>query len=317
MSDQSKIFFNNLKPLLDQFEARLLAIGINEKIPIFYDPIQYVLHLPGKRIRPLLAILANQTCEGQLETAFYPALAVELLHNFTLVHDDIMDNDDLRRGQPTVHKKWDVATAILAGDGLMGLAFQKLLECPQGDVLTMVRRFTDVMLIICEGQGLDKMFENQSQVSEAQYLEMIRRKTAVLIELSCELGAFSAQAPEEMISSFKSFGYALGMAFQIQDDVLDIMADQKKLGKKVGSDWQMHKQTILSIRLRERLGNDLSQLTFDQFKKELQNSGVLQEVQDLYQDYFNQAYEALQKLPKNQFNEKLHELTKLIQNRQW
>ncbi len=317
MSEQSKIFFNNLKPLLEQLETRLLAIGINEKIPIFYDPIQYVLRLPGKRIRPLLTILANLTCGGKLDTAFYPALAVELLHNFTLVHDDIMDNDELRRGQPTVHKKWDVATAILAGDGLMGLAFKKLLECPQGDVLTMVRRFTDVMLIICEGQGLDKMFENQSQVSEAQYLEMIRRKTAVLIELSCELGALSARASEEMISSFKSFGYALGMAFQIQDDVLDIMADQKKLGKKVGSDWQMHKQTILSIRLRERLGNDLSQFTFDEFKTELLQSGVLQEVQSLYQSYFVQAFEALQQLPQNDFNEKLRELTKLIQNRQW
>ncbi|MCD6374006.1 MAG: polyprenyl synthetase family protein [Caldisericaceae bacterium] len=317
MTEQSKIFFNNLKPLLEQFETRLLAIGIDPKIPIFYDPIQYVLRLPGKRIRPLLTILANQTCGGQLNTAFYPALAVELLHNFTLVHDDIMDNDELRRGQPTVHKKWDVATAILAGDGLMGLAYKKLLECPQGDVMTMVRRFTDVMLIICEGQGLDKMFENQSQVTEEQYLEMIRRKTAVLIELSCELGALSAQASEEMIFAFKSFGYALGMAFQIQDDVLDIMADQEKLGKKVGSDWQMHKQTILSIRLREKSDKDLSTLSFEQFKNELQNSGVLQEVKTLYLTYFNQAFESLQQLPQNTFNDKLRELTQFIQNRQW
>jgi len=317
MSESAKIFFNALQPWLKKFEEQLRSIGINQQIPIFYDPIHYVLSLPGKRIRPLLTILANQTCGGQLSAAFYPALAVELLHNFTLVHDDIMDNDELRRGQPTVHKKWDVATAILAGDGLMGLAFKKLLECPRGDVLTMVRRFTDVMLIICEGQGLDKMFETQQQVSQEQYLDMIRRKTAVLIELSCELGALSAQSSEQNILLFKEFGYALGMAFQIQDDVLDIMADQNKLGKKVGSDWQMHKQTILSIRLRSVLKQDLNHLTFAQFKQQLKQSGVLQEVKDLYLKYFDQALQALEKLPENEFNQKLRELTRVIQNRQW
>ncbi|APF17286.1 polyprenyl synthetase family protein [Caldithrix abyssi] len=317
MSQQAKIFFNDLKPLLDQFQERLVAIGQKHQVPLFYEPIQYVLTLPGKRIRPLLTILANQTCGGRLNSALYPALAVELLHNFTLVHDDIMDNDALRRGQPTVHKKWDVATAILAGDGLMGLAFKKLLEAPEGDLLTMMRRFTDVMLIICEGQGLDKMFETQSEVSEEQYLEMIRRKTAVLIELSCELGALSASAAAENIERFRQFGYNLGMAFQIQDDVLDIMADESKLGKTVGSDWQMHKQTVLSIRLRRELRQKVDDLTFEEFKRALNETGILNQVQNMYRDFFNRARQALKELPQNESNQKLQELTDLIQNRCW
>ncbi len=317
MTQQVKVFFNTLKPLLDQLQEQLLAIGINHRVPVFYDPITYVLNLPGKRIRPLLTILANQTCGGQLNTALFPAAAVELLHNFTLVHDDIMDDDDLRRGQPTVHKKWDVATAILAGDGLMGLAFKKLLECPQGDVLAMVRRFTEVMIVICEGQGLDKMFENHPEVSEAEYLEMIRRKTAVLIELSCELGALSAEASPQEIERFRQFGYNLGMAFQIQDDVLDILADESELGKTVGSDWQKHKQTILAIRLRQKLGTSLDEMDFETFKATLQSSGVLNEIQELYQQYFAHALQALQKLPQNESNAKLRELTQLIQQRHW
>ncbi len=318
MTEQSRIFFRKLQPYLEQLQRLLSDVGAGKPIPLFYDPIQYVLQLPGKRIRPLLVILANQTCGGQLKTALYPAAAVELLHNFTLVHDDIMDNDDVRRGQPTVHKKWDVSTAILAGDGLMGLAFKKLLQCPEGDVLTMVRRFSDVMLVICEGQGLDKMFEEAPErVNAEEYLDMIRRKTAVLLELSCELGALSAQAQDSAVKAFREFGLNLGMAFQIQDDLLDIMADEETLGKPVGSDWQMHKQTILTIKLAERLQTNLNDLDFEQFRQALKEHGVLQEVQNLCDDYFSRARLALKQLPQNQFNQYLNELVDLVERRHW
>ncbi len=317
MSEKQKIFFGKLEPFLKRLQQELANIDKEEEIPLFYEPIHYVLQLPGKRIRPLLTILSALTCGGTINDAFFPAAAVELMHNFTLVHDDIMDNDNLRRGQPTVHKKWDVGTAILAGDGLMGLAFQKLLQSTKGDILRMARRFNEVMLVICEGQGLDKMFEKEENISQEKYLDMIRRKSAVLIELSCELGALAAEADKSLIQIFQRFGLALGMAFQVQDDWLDIMADEQALGKKVGSDWQRHKQTILTIRLREKSGGDLRHLSFQTFKEQLLQSGIANEVQALYRAYFDQALQALQELPQNEPNFLLRELTQLIKDRRW
>ena len=317
MSEEKKIFFAKLQPFLDVLQQNMNNVGEGEEIPLFYEPIHYVLQLPGKRIRPLLTILSALTCGGELEQAIYPAAAVELLHNFTLVHDDIMDNDATRRGQPTVHKKWDVGTAILAGDGLMGLAFQKLLQSSSGDLLRMTRRFADVMLVICEGQGLDKMFEQQSRVTYDRYLEMIRRKTAVLIELSCELGALSAEASEAQIGALRNFGHALGMAFQVQDDWLDTMADEQTLGKHVGSDYQQHKQTILTILLKQRSSVNLEKLSFEEFKRALIESSVADEVRNLFNSYYDAALKALKSLPQNQYRNLLEELTLLIKNRRW
>ncbi len=317
MSEQKKIFFSKLQPYLDYLQEQMENVGQGEEIPLFYEPIHYVLQLPGKRIRPLLTILSALTCGGHLEHAVFPAVAVELLHNFTLVHDDIMDDDATRRGQPTVHIKWDVATAILAGDGLMGLAFQKLLQSPSGDLLRMTRRFTDVMLIICEGQGLDKMFEQQTKVTYDRYLEMIRRKTAVLIELACEIGALSADASESHVNALRNFGHALGMAFQVQDDWLDTMADEQVLGKRVGSDYRQHKQTILTILLKQRMNFNLQNMSFQEFKTALIKSSVAQEVKNLFSSYYDAALKALQHLPDNPFRHYLEELTLLIKEREW
>ncbi len=317
MSEEKKIFFAKLQPFLDVLQENMNNVGEGEEIPLFYEPIHYVLQLPGKRIRPLLTILSALTCGGELEQAIYPAAAVELLHNFTLVHDDIMDNDATRRGQPTVHEKWDVGTAILAGDGLMGLAFQKLLRSSSGHLLRMTRRFADVMLIICEGQGLDKMFEQQSRVSYDRYLEMIRRKTAVLIELACELGGLSAEASEAQIGALRNFGHALGMAFQVQDDWLDTMADEQTLGKHVGSDYRQHKQTILTILLKQRSSVNLEKLSFEEFKQALIESSVADEVRNLFNSYYDAALKALKSLPQNQHRNLLEELTLLIKNRHW
>ena len=317
MSEEKKIFFAKLQPFLDVLQENMNNVGEGEEIPLFYEPIHYVLQLPGKRIRPLLTILSALTCGGELEQAIYPAAAVELLHNFTLVHDDIMDNDATRRGQPTVHKKWDVGTAILAGDGLMGLAFQKLLRSSSGHLLRMTRRFADVMLIICEGQGLDKMFEQQNRVSYDRYLEMIRRKTAVLIELACELGGLSAEASEAQIGALRNFGHALGMAFQVQDDWLDTMADEQTLGKHVGSDYRQHKQTILTILLKQRSSVNLEKLSFEEFKQALIESSVADEVRNLFNSYYDAALKALKSLPQNQYRNLLEELTLRIKNRRW
>jgi geranylgeranyl pyrophosphate synthase len=196
-------------------------------------------------------LLSCQAAGGSAEAAFNAALAVELLHTFTLVHDDIMDRDDLRRGLPTVHKKWDESTAILAGDGLVTLAFKTLMADEHPDLLRVLRRFAGGLLILCEGQALDKAFEVRSDVTMDDYLDMIRRKTATLLEMACEAGAVLGNGRPKAVNALAGFGHALGMAFQIQDDLLDILSDEAVSGKPTGSDITAKKKTCLSIHFRE------------------------------------------------------------------
>jgi len=299
-------------------EDEINVIEGNHKVSLFYDPIRYMLTLKGKRIRPLLTVLVANVFGVNPSVSKYAGVAVELLHNFTLVHDDIMDNDETRRGKPTIHIKWDLGTAILAGDGLMGFAFQKLLNTPSGDVAGMARRFTETMIVICEGQGLDKMFEGAESVALDAYLDMIARKTAVLIELSCELGGLVASVESENVRRLREYGYALGMGFQIQDDLLDVLADEDELGKKVGSDLQMRKKTILTIMLRELTGDDsFFDLDLQGFKKYLNQYNIINRVTEMYQTYFSTAYEKLSELPDNEHRNHLIELTDAIKNRTW
>ncbi len=303
--------------LLNELENEITQIRGYYPVETFYDPIHYVLGLKGKRIRPLLVVLSSMTLNGRKEDAFNVAAAVELLHNFTLVHDDIMDRDDTRRGKLTVHKKWNINTAILAGDGLMGFAFQKLLESPIGPIRKMAKRFTESMIIICEGQGLDKEFENKQIVPLDAYLDMIYRKTASLIELSCELGGLVAGGRARQVKLLRQFGLSLGMAFQIQDDLLDIMAEEETLGKNIGSDLLMHKQTILTILLSEKYkGPDIFKMELMEFKKALNDNGILQSVREIYLGHFIKAMDCLEQLPKNDGREGLKDLCKMIKNRE-
>ncbi len=299
---------------IELINKELGAFTPNVEAPFFYDPIRYVLDLKGKRIRPLLTLLSAEAAGGEIKEALPAATAVELLHNFTLVHDDIMDEDELRRGFPTVHHKWDLSTAILAGDGLMGLAFQKLLESRSGDIKKMMEQMVKTMIIICEGQALDKTFENRQSITATEYLDMIARKTAVLLELSCELGGRAIECNAEIIEKLRNFGYNLGLGFQIQDDLLDVIAVQEDLGKKVGSDLQMHKQTLLTIRLKEKIQNDsFYELPHGQFKVLLKESGVQQDIEDEYNLYFTKAFEAIDDLPATG----LKNLAGLIKDRRW
>lgn len=314
---EQQLLFEHLKPYYQIIDSTIAEISTNPDIPLFYEPIRYFLDIPGKRIRPLLVLLSAEVLGTSAQSARYAAAAVELLHNFTLVHDDIMDQDETRRGQATIHTRWDVSTAILAGDGLMGFAFKLLLQSATGDVAAMARRFTDNMIVICEGQGQDKMFEQGSPVSTTKYLEMISRKTAVLIELSCELGAMCAHASQDNIKSFKKFGFALGMGFQIQDDVLDIFGDSAAIGKKVGSDWLMHKQTILSIALQQRFPDrDIYTMSLKEFQSLLQTSGVLKEIEQRYAQEFIQADQTLQQFPDSTARRLLHDLTLYLRRRE-
>jgi geranylgeranyl pyrophosphate synthase len=307
----------SLEKFRNKIEDEIEAIPSSDKIPLFYDPIRYINRLSGKKIRPILTVLCGLAVGGKLENLLAPAAAVELLHNFSLVHDDIMDDDDTRRGQETVHIKWDIGTAILTGDGLLGLAYRKLLSTPNVLNLEIARLFTDAMLEICEGQALDKTFEEKDLITEDEYLVMILKKTATLIQLACQIGAIVGDGDPEEIKSLTAYGQYIGMGFQIQDDLLDLFADEELLGKRVGSDVLMNKKTIVSIRLAEKRGKPVDDIkSVDKFRELIQQYGLSEEIQIIADDYFKQARGMLDKFEPNEYISNLYDLTDYIQNRQ-
>jgi geranylgeranyl diphosphate synthase type II len=213
-------YIQTLRSRIDK-ELQLL---FQDKEPLsLYRPMQYVMDSGGKRIRPLLLLLCGEAVGGSVESCLQASLAVELLHTFTLVHDDIMDHDDLRRGRETVHKKWDESTAILAGDGLVTMAYKTLLKTKHDRLQDVLNLFTDGLLVLCEGQALDKEYETVSKISLEDYNRMIYKKTAKLIEVSCEMGVVLGNGSSAERDILRQFGINLGLAFQIQDDLLDII----------------------------------------------------------------------------------------------
>lgn len=305
-----------LDQLRQEVEHEILSLSSSKSIPLFYEPINYVNSLPGKKLRPLLALLFGLNLGGTINDLIHCASGIELLHNFTLVHDDIMDNDDTRRGHPTIHSKWDVGTAILAGDGLIGLAYKKILAGKKNNTISLITMFTNAMLEICEGQALDKMFETKKIVTETQYLEMIGKKTATLIGLSCEMGSLIGGGSRDQVDAARNFGYNIGMGFQIQDDLLDVIADENKLGKKVGSDLFMHKKTILSIKLREKKDNTFGRIpSIDHYKRLLEDNGIIAQVTKMIDDYFFSARERLCVLPQNRYKDLILHLMEFIKAR--
>ncbi len=206
----------------------------------------------GKLLRPILLLLACEAAGGKAENALDAAVALEFVHNFTLVHDDIMDHDELRRGRPTVHKRWDENVAILAGDGLLGMAYLALSRVTSPKAPRIFKCFSQGIMEICEGQALDKEFEERQLVSLDEYFDMIDKKTARLFSAGCEVGAILGEANEEQIVAMSHYGKMLGRAFQIQDDLLDVTAEQEVLGKDIGSDLEAHKKTFLIIYTEQR-----------------------------------------------------------------
>ena len=221
-----------------------------------YDPMKYVLAGSGKRIRPMMVIFSCEAFGGKMDSAIDAAVAVEILHNFTLVHDDIMDNADTRRGEPTVHNKWDVSTAILAGDGLLGLSYRSLLKTNSPRIADIAKVFTEGMIDVCEGQSYDKEFEIRNDVSIDEYLMMIGMKTSRLLETCAVIGSHIAEATPEQAEAMKNYAENLGLAFQIQDDLLDIIADEKEFGKKIGGDIKEGKKTYLLLKALDLVEKD-------------------------------------------------------------
>lgn len=217
-----------------------------------YAPIDYILKLGGKRLRPILVLLASESFGTDFKKALPASLSVEIFHNFSLVHDDIMDEAPLRRGKPTVHKKWDVNTGILSGDAMLIMAYQQLHTYPPQQAQQLHQLFSKTAIQICEGQQYDVEFENRNAVREAEYLQMIEYKTAVLVACALQMGAIIAEASEENQKKIYEFGRLLGLAFQLQDDYLDAFGNPETFGKQVGGDILENKKTFLYIKANEQ-----------------------------------------------------------------
>ena len=212
-----------------------------------YDPIKYVLSIGGKRIRPTLMLLAYNLYKEDPERILSSAVALETYHNYTLLHDDLMDNASVRRGQPTVHKKWDANTAILSGDSMLVLAYERMAKCPVEKLKPVLDLFTETALEIGEGQQYDMDFETRNDVREEEYIEMIRLKTSVLLACATKMGAILANAPQEDADNLYKFGEQMGLAFQLQDDYLDVYGDPEVFGKAIGGDILCNKKTYMLI----------------------------------------------------------------------
>ncbi|RZL04641.1 MAG: polyprenyl synthetase family protein [Hymenobacter sp.] len=235
----------DLSTLLQQ---ALKELDYGQQPPTLYDPIRYIMGLGGKRLRPLLTLLGGQLFTDDLAPLVKPALATEVFHNFTLLHDDLMDQAPLRRGQPTVHEKWNPNVAILSGDVMLVRAYELLFEnVPLAVLPQVLRRFSQTAAEVCEGQQWDMNFETETTVIIPQYLDMIRLKTAVLLGFALELGAVLAGASAEDAEHLRQFGTDIGLAFQLRDDLLDVYGDAATFGKRVGGDIISDKKTFLLL----------------------------------------------------------------------
>lgn len=251
---------DRIQAFVKQVEKALLAQDFSMEPKELYEPMAYILGLGGKRLRPALSLAACALFEAPVEKALMPALGIEVFHNFSLVHDDIMDEADLRRGQATVHYKWNRDIAILSGDAMLVKAYQYIAQVEAQYLPEVLECFSQTALEICEGQQRDMNFESRSAVSEDEYLLMIRQKTAVLLGAALKIGALVAGAGKESAEMLYEFGINAGLAFQVQDDLLDAFGDPEKVGKKPGGDILQDKKTLLMIYTRERAAAEVAQL---------------------------------------------------------
>lgn len=289
--------------LLVQVNAFLDALPYNRTPKSLYEPIRYVLSMGGKRIRPVLMLLGYNLYKEDTDKILMNAIALETYHNYTLLHDDLMDQADLRRGHETVHKKWDANTAILSGDSMLVLAYERMAQCDSRHLADVLRLFTTTALEIGEGQQYDMEFETRDDVREEEYIEMIRLKTSVLLACALKIGAILADAPAADADSLYKFGEQIGLAFQLQDDYLDVYGDSKVFGKKIGGDITSNKKTFMLINAfshadeaqRQELEKWVNAKSFDREEKiaavtRLYNEiGIDKMAQDKIAYYFEQS----------------------------
>jgi geranylgeranyl diphosphate synthase type II len=295
-------------------EEKLGELSLSESPKGLYDPIRYVLGLGGKRLRPAVCMAVCHFYSGNGFTALNAALGLEVFHNFTLLHDDIMDNSPIRRNRATVHKKWDNNTAILSGDAMMIVASRLMLDVPDRCLSEVQQLYLQTALEVCEGQQFDMDFESSQTVSTFEYLEMIRLKTAVLLAVSMKIGAIIGGANAKDAEMCYLFGQELGLAFQLQDDFLDVFGNEQEFGKSIGNDIVTNKKTFLLISCLERCNKEqqkelLRWITVDQFDREdkiravkalFETLGIAQLAKEKMDFYFQNAMKRLDQMNINE-----------------
>ena len=293
-----------------------------------YEPIEYILNLGGKRIRPMLAVLASQIFNGNKEDVIPAALALEVFHNFTLLHDDVMDKADMRRGHPTVHTKWNENTAILSGDQMMIEAYKQLALLPDDKLPQVLRWFNEMATAICEGQQYDIDFESSTTVAISDYLMMIEKKTALLLAYSLRIGAYIAGASEQEQDALFQYGRHIGIAFQIQDDVLDVYGDPSNFGKAIGGDICCNKKTFLLLTALDIADAESKASLLQWLITSNKNAEKIQAVTALYtqlgvreigeavmEDHTAEALAQLELLPQNEYTNQLRVLAEKLATR--
>ncbi len=309
-------------------EQALRDLPVGRHPEELYAPVRYVLEGGGKRLRPVLLILSARIFGADVARAMPAALAVEVFHNFTLVHDDIMDHAISRRGRATVHERWDEGTAILCGDLLMAMAYDLLAQTDTPRLPEVLRTFHRMVVRLCEGQALDKAFETRDDLSVADYLDMIDRKTGALLEAVLELGALVGNASEEEREVLRSVGRNVGRAFQIQDDLLDLTAEHSGWGKVIGGDLMEGKKTFLLLRALEQAQGaerawfqriievgGLAEGEVPEARERMARLGVLDEAREAVALHSAAALERLGRLPASPAREALHALIERMQAR--
>jgi len=295
---------------LDIFKEHLKSNMVEREPRSLYDPVFYILNLGGKRMRPVLALLSSELFGGKYQDALNAAMAVEYFHNFSLIHDDIMDAAPLRRGKTTVHKKWDLNTGILSGDAMLIEAYRFLEDYPPDVFKELTLLFSKTAIEVCEGQQYDIDFETQDDVNVSEYLKMIKFKTAVLVGAAMKMGAITAGAPKSDQDHIYEFGLNLGIAFQLQDDYLDAFGDPKTFGKQPGGDIIENKKTYLYLKAIEMGAASLEQELKDLFsiqprqtEKKIkrvieiyQQTGASEETKKAIANYTQKAFECLDEL---------------------
>ena len=299
--------------MIDTYKEDFIAY-LNQKIEVkepvnLYEPIQYILQIGGKRLRPILTLMTCELFNGDVQKAYDAALAIEVFHNFTLVHDDIMDSAPIRRGKTTVHKKWDLNTGILSGDAMMILAYQCFENYDAPVFKKLIALFSKTALEVCEGQQLDMDFETRNDVTIAEYVQMITYKTSVLVAAAMKMGTIIANVHDDEAAAIYDFGLNLGIAFQLQDDYLDTFGDTAVFGKQIGGDITENKKTFLYLKALEFCDKEDTKTLLNFYNSEANNPTKVTEVTALFQKnklpeitiqeiemYTNKAFGILEKL---------------------
>lgn len=321
----------SLETARDKINEALSDLALNKDPLELYEPIKYILSIGGKRLRPSMVIMSCSLFTDIFDEAIKPALAIEIFHNFTLLHDDIMDDSPLRRGKSTVHKKWDQNIAILSGDAMVFIAYEQLVQTRKDVITDLIQIFNRMAMEVCEGQQYDMNFESKLDVREEEYLKMIELKTAVLMGSSLQIGAIIGGADRSDAGNMYSFGKNLGLAFQLQDDLLDVYGDPEVFGKKTGGDIVAGKKTYLIVKTLELADENvkaqtISMLNDDTIDKEVKigsikaiydQLGIREIVNGKINEYFLRANEALDKVHiEGSRKEALYNLAKSLLSRE-